>query len=865
MPEKKLPEKNKPLPELRPSVTEILVANGRAFQPFIRTFRYTGENVTKQNLGTLLGVFEIDDQSEDSAYIVNFLASVAKKEYFNNPRRGAIESFEAALHKINLALAELVKHGNVTWLGKFHGALGVLEKNNLHFSVSGHAAILLLRGGTIADISEGLASDESHIHPIKTFVEVSSGRLSAEDQILLSSPELPALFSLEELNRHATRMGNDGFTQFLKTALVNELDMAGLMVVDVIEGPTHEEEQRIERKSTPKPPIRVSNVFSQSAFTEKKPDEAPSIKETLIEKQREKEEEYIDSKTGHIYVQGDTPEVSTQHPFFEVAGSKLQEAGRAFSIGLSSLGKRLRKARKQTALMLETVSAESQALGRKVARALRRRLRKYQEEKEEKRAQREAAILAEETEKKEAAKQMPSRTQVVTPSITVSDIPKPQEITPRETPLTSPVEPILSEDTPTETEPVKTVPEFPSFMKSKLAQFYQKENQPKVVPETIISPSIAEELKEPEENPLNKFTTTASSTLKAVVRVCTEKSRLFFKTLAHLTTRLPSRKSIVHVIRPLIVKTTLFFHTLPSRRKYFLLGGVVVLCVGVGSWYFFSTTKPSPEVQPSAQNEADPTATPASQNTLASGELSVALSTLPETVVTSVILNDQTYVITEKNIVTVTDHQVFPFPAGNRAQFAAAMDDLRLIFIYTETGKLYAWSPISKTFVENTLPADNLTTVAGIDTYLTYLYVLESGSDQVYRFPRADGGFGAGTSWLREAVAVEKTSRLAVNETLFIAPDTNTIKGFFRGRSSSTLEVPGSGLSLTDLYTHPGLENVYALDSEHHQILIWNQDGRLIKTISHDKFSEGQSLSVNEKQGEFFIGTQNSLLSYKLK
>ncbi|MEK9173982.1 MAG: hypothetical protein AAB845_01825, partial [Patescibacteria group bacterium] len=156
---------------------EILIADKRSYEPFVKVFRAEGENVSKLDLGTLVGVFEVDEKDEDAAYIVNFLASVAKKEYFNNPRRGPIESFEAALHKVNVALAELVKHGNVSWLGKLHGVLAVLEKNNLHFSVTGEAALLLFRQEQFSEISDGLASNEADVHPLKTFVEVSSGRL----------------------------------------------------------------------------------------------------------------------------------------------------------------------------------------------------------------------------------------------------------------------------------------------------------------------------------------------------------------------------------------------------------------------------------------------------------------------------------------------------------------------------------------------------------------------------------------------------------------------------------------------------------------------------------------------------------------
>lgn len=241
------------------------------------------------------------------------------------------------------------------------------------------------------------------------------------------------------------------------------------------------------------------------------------------------------------------------------------------------------------------------------------------------------------------------------------------------------------------------------------------------------------------------------------------------------------------------------------------------------------------------------------------------MNNLSDTIVASVILDDQVYVVTEKNIIAVAENRTFPLPSGMQAKFATAMDDLRLIFVYTENGKLYAWSPIARSFVENTLPLEGNVAVAGIDTYLTYLYVLDSATDQVFRFPRADGGFGTGTSWLKETLAIEAGARLTVNETLFIGLNESTVKAFFRGRSGNTFELPTGGLTLADIYTHPGLTNVYGLDASHKRILIWNQDGRLIKEISHDKLSDGTTLSVNEKQGEFFISTEEALLSYKLR
>src|SRR4030043_1820339 len=120
--------------------------------PFGMTFVYPPENFEQKKLGTIFGIIKISDTTQESSYIANLLASVIKKEYFSKPDRSADDAFEANLRKANLALSEIARRGSVKWIGKVNFAGGVLEKNNLHFSKIGSAAILLLRNGLIADI-----------------------------------------------------------------------------------------------------------------------------------------------------------------------------------------------------------------------------------------------------------------------------------------------------------------------------------------------------------------------------------------------------------------------------------------------------------------------------------------------------------------------------------------------------------------------------------------------------------------------------------------------------------------------------------------------------------------------------------------
>ena len=292
---------------LEAKVTDVLVVENGALQPYIKIFHYLPENVAHESLGMLLGVFEIGDRSESSAYIVNFLASVAKKEYFSQTKRGIPESLEATLHKINRALAELVKQGNTEWLGTLQGAVCVVNQGTLHFSVTGAGHVILIRNEFLSVVSEGLSPEEAFEHPLKTFAEISSGRLQDGDTIIISTPEIFDILTPADIERASKHFPRERLSQFLRTAMVNQLPLAGAFVVSTETVSVTPKVRIVEQESLPEKDI--SNVFSQSTFhgrTTKNP--VPQD----IEPEAPASADYTDSQTGHIYVQGEVSEASTQ-------------------------------------------------------------------------------------------------------------------------------------------------------------------------------------------------------------------------------------------------------------------------------------------------------------------------------------------------------------------------------------------------------------------------------------------------------------------------------------------------------------------------------------------------------------------------
>ena len=263
---------------LRGIFKDIFICAKQEISPFGTIFAFGADNIEEQKLGTIFGIIKIDDRSEDSSYVSNLLTSVIKKEYFGKPHRGAEESFEAALKRANLALAELARHGALSWTGNLNFVGGALESNNLHFVCLGNVSVFLSRGGQVAEISKDFQEDlEAETHPLKTFSNISSGKLEKGDKLIFATRDLTEIFSQEELRQNAAHFSREEFPGFLEMSLQANTELAGAIVIDLVDeseiapGIAHAPalEQKIDPKLTdvvaaPAPAISTGRIMDSS-------------------------------------------------------------------------------------------------------------------------------------------------------------------------------------------------------------------------------------------------------------------------------------------------------------------------------------------------------------------------------------------------------------------------------------------------------------------------------------------------------------------------------------------------------------------------------------------------------------------------
>ena len=868
-------EKNKEvLKDLEKNISPVLVVNNPSLKPYVELFEYEPENIYQQPLGSLVGFFEVKEYSDESAYVVNFLTSVLKKEYYINPKRQVTESLDSALHKVNLALSELAKNGNVEWLGKIHAAICVLEKNNAHFSVSGDAKIFLYRNQILSEISADLASDTLDPHPLKTFVNVSSGRLEKNDRMLITTEDIFHILPAVEIKKNFQRFQGDKFVQFLKTALSNQMEMIASIVVDLNEAMPIAKSASNKNKS-----VKAINAFSGAAFPAA-PEKTATIEEIEqeipTENKPENEEHYTDKKTGHIYIQGESNE-NTENSNAQMglyvdmfkerisSGSYVvkNEIRKRFSLYKKQLAKKKesRRLEKEKQLQLEAEQAKI-IEEQRVITEMEREQRIAQEKEFEK-----ARLEQERIEQEKIAAEMAANEKKVQKISRLKAEPEEVEITKND-----------------QTEIQSEERELTFMEKLQLAKMEAQRNtvidlrgkgkkrmleiKPANIQETEIQQEDFEQVQEddylqtktiPDSNNVNQNFNLSDKIILPIRQIST---KLFTKEGSF-----EQRETLTKRIVPHFSKIKNLFSRFSFEQKMYTLGALILIfIVPLFIVHFLN--------QPKAPTITDLPVTPPSQTEILAREKNINTGAIAESVyansgiISTLIANENPTIITKTSVIVLQNNQPkeFPLPAGSGTPIRATyMHDLSLVLILTDTGKVSSFSPISTKYADNNINLDGTSTQSFIGTYLTYLYLLDQKTNQIYRYPRADGGFGEKTSWLKDSTTLTGVTDMTIDDNIYAIQNNQVIK-FFKGKAVPfSLEISNTPVHFDKIYTTPDLQNLYALDNENSRIVEYTKDGSIFAQFHNDKIKDGNAFSVDEKNKTAYIATSSELISVSLQ
>jgi hypothetical protein len=792
---KKKPEKNNPY--LEAVFKDVLVCKNSSLRPYIEIFTQAPENIANQNLGTIAGILEITDDSEDSSYIVNYIISVIKKEYCRKSKRGSIESFEAALNKANLALAKLAEHGSISWVGKINAAILVIEKNNIHLSLAGNARALLLRKGTLTDIGESSPKIEAP-NPLKTFVDVVSGRLEKDDKFLITTEYIFDIFSLEELKRSALKFSTPEFIQFLKTALGNELERSAVLFIETLE--KEKENEIIVSPEKDEPEIteeKKINAFSQAAFSKtiakkkengEEKSEAREIikqeeKQTIINEAKDelakKNGNFVDKKTGHIYIKEDS--------FLREEESKLESIKYNFSQysqSFLSFSSKMIAARKERKEDLEKSLSEERP---KSDASLEENSRKFFSSSRDKTKELFSKMNSDETkeklkEKSEKILQLIKRHFSAASSL---------------------------------------------IFRSALIVFEKTKSLLKQIREKSAR----------EEKNASAFSAEPSQKQRLEISKIPGKIKPDFSAIKNIFGKFDSRQKV-------LAAGALFFLLIVP---YFL------------SKIDFEKKDAPAEAEKTTEEVSVPLVNDKNVKRVASlnqdefeaeilkvinlnGKIFVLT---PEKIISA---DDKTESVFPENFSTL--------------KTASAMDDLNFLFLLDSKNKVLSWSPANKQFEENQFSTPEKADLDFAQTFLTYLLVFDKNEKQVYRYPRVTGGFGEKSNRLDEPLNSNETVDMAVGENIFLAEKNAIYKFFQGRKESFDLEKTATPISIDKIHTREESQNLYILDKENARILKLDLSGNILSQFHHPEISSATDFTVSDNTNTIHFSKGKVLQSF---
>jgi len=214
---------------------EVTVINDLEMRPFLNVFMAKGKNIQQQSLGKVFGIIQIEDKTEDVAYLPNLLTQIFKKEYYKNKNKTCEQSFEIALHKMNLALTELAQHEIVEWIGSLNAVISAVCGNEIHFTQIGTGRLLFLKDKKIIKLGIEESKKNENYHPMKTFSSISSGKLKKEDKLILTIEETFKTLRNDEIERHYQTFNSNEFDNIITSTLKNEASNTGMLVINIRE------------------------------------------------------------------------------------------------------------------------------------------------------------------------------------------------------------------------------------------------------------------------------------------------------------------------------------------------------------------------------------------------------------------------------------------------------------------------------------------------------------------------------------------------------------------------------------------------------------------------------------------------------
>ena len=244
---------------IKPVAKEILMKGNTKDGP-VDLFSYdsNGHNRALGNLflvGNIQGGGTEASDDIDVGYVLNLVASLAKREYYANPDLNPKDAFTGALKKINGVVEDFFKKKDI----KINIGIFTIANEQIHISKLGKFKIFLARDGKNIDILNNIQLFNKEPTQEREFSSVVSGKIMAGDRLLAFYPSRSIVTREKSLKDNLVGSTQDEFVTQLASIKEHKPDFACVALhIDIKKGSEMAVEPAIQPLELQKEPVKES-------------------------------------------------------------------------------------------------------------------------------------------------------------------------------------------------------------------------------------------------------------------------------------------------------------------------------------------------------------------------------------------------------------------------------------------------------------------------------------------------------------------------------------------------------------------------------------------------------------------------------
>lgn len=176
--------------------TARLINASRLTDCFLTTQTYISPDEPER--GQLLFLMEIAIPWLTGSQIGQTIINTFKRTYYRTEDTSDLVNFETAIKKVNETLSGIAQNGDISWIGKLNALIGLYIQENLIITRTGTSQAWLIREQKLSHLTKG-TEEETPPHPLKTFIDVFSGKLKDRDWLILGTESFFQTLPISEI------------------------------------------------------------------------------------------------------------------------------------------------------------------------------------------------------------------------------------------------------------------------------------------------------------------------------------------------------------------------------------------------------------------------------------------------------------------------------------------------------------------------------------------------------------------------------------------------------------------------------------------------------------------------------------------